>query len=262
MGFERHEYFWLLLGLPFLILFWWVGVRYLGRMRSRFGNMENLASISRISWGGRAWLRGMAYVLSAAFMVLGLAYPRTISRELRAIPTPTDLIFVLDVSPSMYARDMDPSRLGKAQQIVQKFILQKQQQDRYALITFNYTSVVLTYLTQDPQNIVVYFDYLNQAEEPEVGSNMGAALTNALRLIATDAKVNPEKAKGRRRVIVLISDGDDNIGEWAAPLHAVTAAEICLMAGLVGFLRNTRHHLENISKKFKSQDRALHRPRL
>ena len=226
MEFARQEYFWLLWVIPFVALFWGLGVWHQRRMRQRFGNLANLEKVSRISWSGRGWLRGFLFLVSLFLMVLGLAYPRTVTRELRPVPTPTDLVFLLDISPSMFARDNDPTRLGRAQQIIQKFILLKQPQDRYALITFNYTSVVLSYLTADPQITLVYFDYLNQTEEPEAGSNMGSAMTSALRLVATDAQMNPEMSPNRRRVFVLLSDGDDNIGEWAAPLRQVQQAEI------------------------------------
>lgn len=226
MEFTRQEYFWLLWLIPFLALFWGLGVWHQRRMRIRFGNLANLEDISRISWRGRGWLRGFLFLLSVALMVLGLAYPRMVARELRAVPTPTDLVFLLDISPSMFAKDMDPSRLGRAEQIIQKFILLKQSQDRYSLVTFNYTSVVLSYLTADPQTILVYFDYLNQTEEPEPGTNMGSAMTSGLRLLANDARLNPETAQNRRRIFVLISDGDDNIGEWAAPLREVLKAGV------------------------------------
>jgi Ca-activated chloride channel family protein len=226
MEFARQEYFWLLWLIPFLALFWGLGVWHQRRMRQRFGNLANMETVSRISWGGRGWVRGFLFVVSLVLMVLGLAYPRTVVRELRPVPTPTDLVFMMDISPSMFARDNDPTRLQRAQQIIQKFILLKQPQDRYALITFNYTSVVLSYLTADPQTILVYFDYLNQTEEPEPGSNMGSAMTSALRLIANDTQMNPELSQTRRRVFVLLSDGDDNIGEWVAPLRQVQAADI------------------------------------
>jgi len=226
MEFARQEYFWLLWLIPFLALFWGLGVWHQRRMRQRFGNLANMETVSRISWSGRGWVRGFLFVVSLVLMVLGLAYPRTVVRELRPVPTPTDLVFMMDISPSMFARDNDPTRLQRAEQIIQKFILLKQPQDRYALITFNYTSVVLSYLTADPQTILVYFDYLNQTEEPEPGSNMGSAMTSALRLIANDTQMNPEMTAKRRRVLVLLSDGDDNIGEWAAPLRQVQQADI------------------------------------
>jgi len=226
MEFVRRESFWLLGVIPLLGLLWWLGVWHQQRMRSRFGNLRNLEAISRISWRGRGWVRGFLYLLSLFLLAVALAQPQMVSRELRAIPTPTDLIFLLDISPSMYANDMDPNRLGRAEQIIQKFLIAKQPQDRYGLVVFHYTSVVLSYLTQDPQSILVYFDYLNQIEEPEVGSNMGSALTSAMRVVTLDEMANPQRAKGRKRVFVLISDGDDNTGEWVAPLVRVAGEGI------------------------------------
>lgn len=221
MEFARQEYFWLLLVVPFVILLWGMGLWHQRRMRIRFGNIDNLESISRISWSGREWFRGLLFVGALSLMALGLAYPRAIVRELRAVPTPTDLVFLLDTSPSMYGRDMDPNRLGRAERIIQRFIYLKQPQDRYGLIAFNWTSVVLSYLTSDPQSILLYFDYLNQQDTPQPGTNVGSVLTNAMRLVATQQEVDPENAKKRRVVFVLLSDGDDTAKELEKPLAEV-----------------------------------------
>ena len=86
MEFARQEYFWLLLVVPFVILLWGIGVWHQRRMRIRFGNIDNLESISRISWSGRAWFRGLLFVGALTLMAVGLAYPRAIVRELRAVP--------------------------------------------------------------------------------------------------------------------------------------------------------------------------------
>ena len=219
MEFMRREYFWLLWLIPFLTILWGMGVWHQQRMRSRFGNIENLEGISRISWSGRGWVRGTLLLMSLLLMALALAQPRRINRELRPVPTPTDMVFLLDISPSMYGRDMDPSRLERAEQVVQKFLLLKQPQDRYGLVVFNFTSVVLSYLTADPQSILVYFDYLNQQNVPEAGTNIGSALASGLRVIEMDSAFDPERAAGRRKVFVLLSDGDDTIGEWMEPLN-------------------------------------------
>jgi Ca-activated chloride channel homolog len=221
MDFIYPRYLWFLLAVPVLLLFWGAGVWHHYRMRKRFGNLGNLDEISRVSWAGRGWMRGTLFLASAAGMILALAYPQMLSRELRPIPMPTDVVFMLDVSPSMFAKDNDPTRLGRAEQIIQQFMLNKMPEDRFALISFNYNSVVLSYLTRDPQGLLVYFDYLNQTEEPALGTNMGAALTNGLRVIQADEQVNPKYSTKRRRVFVLISDGDDNIGEWLDPLAQV-----------------------------------------
>ena len=125
MEFARQEYFWLLLLVPFVILLWGIGAWHQRRMRIRFGNIGNLAPISRISWSGKEWFRGLLFVGALAMMVLALAEPSAVVRELHAIPTPTDLVFLLDTSPSMYGRDMDPSRLGRAERIIERFIFLK-----------------------------------------------------------------------------------------------------------------------------------------
>ena len=230
MEFARQEYFWLLPVVPLAMLLWGIGLWHQRRMRIRFGNIDNLVSISRISRPGRGWLRGLLFVAALALMALGLAYPRAIVRELRAVPTRTDLVFLLDTSPSMYGRDMDPSRLGRAERIIQRFIYLKQPQDRYGLIAFNWTSVVLSYLTSDPQNILLYFDYLNQQDMPEPGTNVGSVLTNAMRLVATERQGDPEPARKRRVVFVLLSDGDDTANEIEKPLADVIQSGIKIYA--------------------------------
>jgi hypothetical protein len=50
---------------------------------------------------------------------------------------------------------------------------------------------------------------------------MGAALLSGLRIIQADEQVNPQYTTKRRRVLILISDGDDNIMEWQEPLAQV-----------------------------------------
>src|SRR2546422_1968181 len=212
MEYAGQEYRWLLLVIPLLVLFWAMGLWPQRRMRIRVGNSANLRSISRISWSGRQWIRGLLFVAALALMAVGLAYPRAIVRELRAVPTPTDLVFLLDISPSMYARDMDPSRLGRAERIIQRFVALKEPQDRYGLIVFNWTSVVLSYMTTDPENILLYFDYLNQQNTPQAGTNMGSVLANANKLVTAERQADPAAAQKRRGVFLLLSEGGDTAG--------------------------------------------------
>src|SRR2546430_10746789 len=230
MEFARQEYLWLLLVIPLVILLWGIGLWHQRRMRLRFGTIRNLQSSVRISWAGKQWCRGSLFVAALALMALGLACPRAIVRELHAVPTPTDLVFLLDTSPSMYARDMDPSRLGRAERIIQRFIYLKQDQDHYGLIAFNWTSVVLSYMTSDPQNILLYFDSLNQEETPQPGTNVGSVLTNAMRLVATEQQGDPEGARRRRVVFLLLSDGDDKAKDVEKPLAEVIKSGIKIYA--------------------------------
>ena len=214
------QYLWLLAGLPVLMLFWGIGLWHHGRMRGRFGDLTNLQEISRISWAGHGWLRGGLFAASLVCMIVGLARPQVLTRDVQRVPKATDVIFMLDTSPSMFARDMDPTRLGRAEHIIQQFILHKLPEDRYALVGFNYNGVILSYLTREPRAIAVYFDYLNRTTEPGVGTNMGAALVSALRVVDADERITPEN-RGRRRILVLLSDGDDTIGQGEVAINDV-----------------------------------------
>ena len=221
------QYLWLLAGVPVLMLCWGAGLWHYWRMRRRFGNLTNLEDISRVSSAGHGWLRGGLFAASLVSMVVGLARPQVLSRDVRPVPLATDVIFMLDTSPSMFARDMDPNRIGRAQHIIQQFILHKLPDDRYALVGFNYNGVILSYLTREPQTILVYFDYLNRTTEPGLGTHMGAGLVSALRVIDADEQITPQNSS-RRRILVLLSDGDDTIGQWADPLNDVVRRHLKL----------------------------------
>jgi Ca-activated chloride channel family protein len=225
MDFLYPQFLWLLVIIPLPVLLWGLGLWHHWRMRGRFGDLTNLGEISRVSWSGHGWLRGAMFAASLVATALGLAYPQVLTRDVRAVPKATDVVFMLDVSPSMFAADMDPHRLGRAQQIIQQFILNKLPDDRYALVTFNFNAIILSYLTRDPQNTLVYFDYLNRTTDPGVGTNMGAALVSALRVVEADEKITPENRE-RRRVLVLISDGDDNLQQWELPVSDVVARQL------------------------------------
>jgi hypothetical protein len=103
------QYLWLLAGVPFLMLFWGAGLWHHWRMRRRFGDLTNLEEISRVSPAGHGWLRGGLFAASLVCMIVGLARPQVLSRDVRAVPQATDVIFMLETSPSMFARDMDPA---------------------------------------------------------------------------------------------------------------------------------------------------------
>jgi Ca-activated chloride channel family protein len=227
MSFVDAQYLWLLAGVPVLVSLWGAGLWHHRRMRRRFGDLTNLEEISRISWAGHGWLRGGLFAASLVLMIVGLARPQILSRDVRPVPQATDVIFMLDTSPSMFATDMDPNRLGRAQHIIQQFILHKLPDDRYALVGFNYNGVVLSYLTREPQTILVYFDYLNRTTEPGVGTNMGAALVSAARVIDADEQITPEN-RGRRRILVLLSDGDDTIGQWEDAINDIVRRQLKL----------------------------------
>ena len=85
MDFVYPQYLRLMAGVPVLMLLWAVGLWHHQRMRSGFGDLTNLRGISRVSGGGRGWMRGGLFTASLIAMVLGLAYPQLPGREVRPV---------------------------------------------------------------------------------------------------------------------------------------------------------------------------------
>src|SRR4030095_9799752 len=91
-----------------------------------------------------------------------------------------DLILVLDRSASMWAADVPPSRFGRAVAEIKAFLTHKPDAiDRVGLVGFAGTSLILSHLTRDPNNLFFYLDWVPEDTQPQYGTDIGAALASA-----------------------------------------------------------------------------------
>lgn len=124
-----------------------------------------------------------------------------------------DLLLVIDRSASMGARDVRPSRAERASLVIRNFIQAKPPTiARIGLIGFAGSSLTLSQPTTDVAAILFYLDWIDQDPTPLFGTNLRAALDNALDLIRKGDRVRPT-------IVVVVSDGDDH----GAPLEATVA---------------------------------------
>ena len=121
-----------------------------------------------------------------------------------------NVVFLLDTSLSMRAKDIAPSRIDRARQEIQNFILHRNENiGQIGLVTFAGSSVILSYLTEDAQNIVFYLDYLEADMRPTFGTDIGAGFKNALLLLEKEQEVD-EGLRPEDFTFILISDGEDH----------------------------------------------------
>jgi hypothetical protein len=193
--------YWLLV-LPLLWCCWLLHRWYRDRRRQASGIGPRLARLAPLT----AHRRDAAVLIFASFggaaLVAAAARPEAIGS------TPqyesVDLIVLLDRSASMLAADLNPSRLGRACLEVQNFLQTKPETiDRVALIAFASTAVVASHLTRDLEILYFFLDWMKQDRNPYYGTDLATALESALR-VAT------REAPHRRKVVVLISDGEDH----------------------------------------------------
>jgi Ca-activated chloride channel family protein len=139
---------WMLLGLLLLAGFvglWLWAERRRARYAVRYTNLDVLATVV----SGRSWLRFVPAVILVAgltALVVGLARPhveRTLLREKATV------ILVVDTSRSMQAKDVEPTRLGAAQEALRTFLDQAPDDLRVGLVVFAGEAQVATPPTDD-----------------------------------------------------------------------------------------------------------------
>ncbi len=159
--------------------------------------------------GGRAasgnatafWVRSLLVVLAATLAVVAMALPQWGSREYRRQEQGIDLVIALDISQSMNAKDVQPSRLGAAQTEIGR-LLDSLRGNRVGLVFFAGSAILRSPLSTDMQALKDIVDRAdNEPGLTRAGSDIGAAIDQAARIL--DASDSPGKA------VLIVSDGED-----------------------------------------------------
>lgn len=144
-------------------------------------------------------LLGVAVLLVA----LALARPRWGSVEREVERRGVDVVFVLDSSLSMNARDVQPSRLFAAETLIRRLVRQMPG-NRVALVQAEGEGVVMSPLTLDGAVIDLLLDAVAPGTLPVPGTRLAGPLRQALGLFDPGGRGH--------RVVVLLSDGEDHGG--------------------------------------------------
>ena len=161
----------------------------------------------------REQLRAVLLLAALACAALALARPQWGSEESPVVRAGIDVVIALDISRSMEATDVEPSRAVGAARALDELLVHLRG-DRAGLVTFAGDAFVRSPLTLDVDAVRVLVSRA-QREQSLVapGTNLAAAIDRALALLATTP--NP----ARTQVIVLISDGE----QLASGLEGATA---------------------------------------
>ena len=138
---------------------------------------------------------------SAVFCVLALMRPAWDPHDTPVANQGRDLIFILDVSRSMLAKDAFPHRMELAKEAIRSS-LDVDKGDRYALLVFAGSSSIKSPLTQDKDFILEMLEKSDDHSVSQGGTFMGDALMKAI-----DKLIPPSTASACD--IILLSDGED-----------------------------------------------------
>jgi Ca-activated chloride channel homolog len=204
-----------------LLIFGALGAR---RSMKAFGDPARIQALTTSDPAKRRAWKGVLLVLATALAFVAAARPQY-GKGTRLLPaTNVDVVIVLDYSKSMYARDVEPSRIFRAKVEVARLI-KELSGARFAAVAFAGEPMGFP-LTADGAAIAQFLRQLDPNDMPVGGTAIARALDQARDLLSRDPKSAEHK-----RIIVLVTDGEDlegnpvstaqSIGSQGTTIHVV-----------------------------------------
>ena len=186
------------------------------RAVARFGDPDRvLALVTDDPAKRRAW-KGVLLVIALALAFMAAAQPQY-GKGKRLIPaTNVDVVVVLDYSKSMYARDVEPSRIFRAKIEVARLV-RDLEGARFAAVAFAGEPMGFP-LTADGAAVAQFLRQLDPNDMPVGGTAIARALEQARELLQRDPK-----AADHKRIILLVTDGEDLEGDPVSVAQSIGA---------------------------------------
>lgn len=234
MTFEWPLVLWSLALVPVLLLLYTLAQRRRRAYAVRFTNVALLKEVVGRRPGLRRHVPPLLFLLGIGALLFSLARPTAVI----AIPRDeSDVVLVMDVSGSMTARDLSPSRMEAARQAAQTFVQSLPPNTRVGLVSFATRARINTPLTRDRALIAQAIRNLDAEGGTAIGDGVSSALevlrqgqTDGGRPSATPTGTNTNggTSQSLSGTIVLLSDGASSAG--LSPEQAATRAS---QAGVV-----------------------------
>ena len=201
--FEDPIYLWLLLVIPLMAMIRFVAWRQRKAKLRKFGEPELLRQlmpdVSKYRPSVKFWIANSALCV----LILMLARPQMgtkISHEKR---NGIEAIICMDISNSMLAQDVAPSRLDKCKMLVEDMV-DHFTNDKIGLVVFAGDAFVQLPITSDYVSAKMFLQNIDPSLIQTQGTNIGEAINVAMRSFTQQDKVG--------RAIIVITDGEDHEG--------------------------------------------------
>ena len=221
--FEEPTYLYLLLLLPFLAAFYLYSNYRRRKAIRKFGDPVLMAQlmpdVSKYRPDVKFWL---VFAAIGLFAVL-LARPQFGSKLETVKRQGVEVMIALDISNSMLAQDVQPSRLEKAKRLVAQLV-DKMENDKVGMIVFAGDAFTQLPITSDYISAKMFLESINPSLISKQGTAIGAAINLATR------SFTPQEGVGR--AVIVITDGENH--EGGAVEAAKAAAEKGIQVSVLG----------------------------
>lgn len=201
ISFAHPFFFGLLLLIPLFI--WWQMKRQYQSPAFRLSSTNHVKLIAP-TW--RVRLRPVLFVLrmlTLVFLIIALARPQSSNVTESIDSDGIDIVLSIDVSGSMLAEDLKPNRIEAAKKVAENFV-EKRPSDRIGLVVFSGESFTLCPITIDHNVLIEQIEGIKSGML-EDGTAIGEGLATAVDRI--------RKSNGKSKIIILLTDGVNNVGK-------------------------------------------------
>jgi Ca-activated chloride channel family protein len=216
--FAHSEYLYLLVLVPLGALLAWYLAKRRTRSLLRFGELHLMERLTESASRSKRTAKLVVLLSAIAFLIVGLANPQIGTRLEEVKQEGVDIFICLDVSLSMKAEDIKPTRLDKAKLEIRNLIA-KLGGDRIGLVVFAGNAYTQFPLTTDYSAANLFLDAVDVDVVPEPGTSIGAAIERAMDSF--------DYSNTTTKVIVVITDGENTEGD------AFEAAEDAAKKGIL-----------------------------
>ena len=198
---EENIYFYLILVIPLMILGNLFLKKWRKKKQSEFFNKEIFKNLSPLYSDFKSGFKVFLLSISLLMISIGLVNPK-IGTQLKTVKREgVDIVFAIDVSKSMLAEDIAPSRLEKAKRLASE-IINNLGSDRVGIIAYAATAIPVLPITSDYSSARMFLQSLNS----DMLSSQGTAVNQAINL--SEDFFDDENQTNR--VLCLLSDGEDH----------------------------------------------------
>ena len=213
--FQHIEYLILLAVIPLLTGLFVYALYKKKKTAKKIGD-KGLVEILTSNYSSRAYLQKfLLIVLAVGILIMALANLRSAGSSEKISRNGIDVMIALDVSKSMLAQDIKPTRLDRAKQVLSRLV-DKLSNDRVGIVVFAGKAYLQMPMTGDHAAAKMYL----AAATTETVPTQGTVIGDALKSCYTSFNSKEKKYKA----IVLISDGEDH-DEGAVKIAAQMAQE-------------------------------------
>ena len=225
--FAKPEWLWLLLAVVAIPVIYLMLRLYRRSKIKRFGNAATLQSLMPNYNGVRGWIKIALFSLAVGFLALALARPQTGSKLRTTEVEGREVVLVVDVSNSMLAEDVTPSRIERTRYAISRLV-ERMKEDRLGIVAFAEEAEVLLPITGDYKMAEAMVKRLSPTLIAHQGTDIGEALEVALLSFTESTK------ESKSRVVILITDGEEHNQRTEAAIESAVAQGVMVCAIGIG----------------------------